>query len=172
MVNWLGGNIFHRNSIDDLCDILKDKGQLTPDRLNIFLDHSHQDILNRGDSRYFKVKTITLDEEILASLNTNYTYATVYKDYVPVEIEEEVSDEDITDAFTMMERNELKEELIALEAKEDLEAVKEEIASEEDVAHQLYGVDNDNIEVSLTPEPVSNNNQITETNDTDDFEWF
>jgi hypothetical protein len=173
LVNWLGGNIFHRNSIDDLCDILKDKGQLTPDRLNIFLDHSHQDILNRGDSRYFKVKTITLDEEILASLNTNYTYATVYKDYVPVEIEEEVSDEDITDAFTMMERNELKSELIALEAKEDLEAVKEEIASEEDVAHQLYGVDNDNIEVSLTPEPVSNNNQITETNGSiDDFDWF
>ena len=173
LVNWLGGNIFHRNSIDDLCDILKDKGQLTPDRLNIFLNHSHQDILNRGDSRYFKVKTITLDEEILASLNTNYTYATVYKDYVPVEIEEEVSDEDITDAFTMMERNELKSELIALEAKEDLEAVKEEIASEEDVAHQLYGVDNDNIEVSLTPEPVSNNNQITETNGSiDDFDWF
>ena len=173
LVNWLGGNIFHRNSIDDLCDILKDKGQLTPDRLDIFLNHSHQDILNRGDSRYFKVKTITLDEEILASLNTNYTYATVYKDYVPVEIEEEVSDEDITDAFTMMERNELKSELIALEAKEDLEAVKEEIASEEDVAHQLYGVDNDNIEVSLTPEPVSNNNQITETNGSiDDFDWF
>jgi hypothetical protein len=173
LVNWLGGNILHRNSIDDLCDILKDKGQLTPDRLDIFLDHSHQDILNRGDSGYFKVKTITLDEEILASLNTNYTYATVYKDYVPVEIEEEVSDEDITDAFTMMERNELKSELIALEAKEDLEAVKEEIASEEDVAHQLYGVDNDNIEVSLTPEPVSNNNQITETNGSiDDFDWF
>ena len=173
LVNWLGGNILHRNSIDDLCDILKDKGQLTPDRLDIFLDHSHQDILNRGDSGYFKVKTITLDEEILASLNTNYTYATVYKDYVPVEIEEEVSDEDITDAFTMMERNELKSELIALEVKEDLEAVKEEIASEEDVAHQLYGVDNDNIEVSLTPEPVSNNNQITETNGSiDDFDWF
>lgn len=173
LVNWLGGNIFHRNNIDDLCDILKDKGQLTPDRLDIFLNHSHQDILNRGDSRYFKVKTITLDEEILASLNTNYTYATVYKDYVPVEIEEEVSDEDITDAFTMMERNELKSELIDLEAKEDLEAVKEEIASEEDVAHQLYGVDNDNIEVSLTPEPVSNNNQITETNGSiDDIDWF
>ena len=73
----------------------------------------------------------------------------------------------------MMERNELKSELIALEAKEDLEAVKEEIASEEDVAHQLYGVDNDNIEVSLTPEPVSNNNQITETNGSiNDFDWF
>ena len=173
LVNWLGGNILHRNDIDELCDILKDKGQLTPDRLNIFLDHSHQDILNRGNSRYFKVKTITLDEEILASLNTNYTYATVYKDYIPVEIEEEVSDEDITDTFTMMERNELKSELIALEAKEDLEAVKEEIASEEDVAHQLYGVDNDNIEVSLTPEPVSNNNQITETNGSiNDFDWF
>ena len=168
LVNWLGGNIFHRNSIDDLCDILKDKGQLTPDRLNIFLNHSHQDILNRGDSRYFKVKTITLDEEILASLNTNYTYATVYKDYVPVEIEEEVSDEDITDAFTMMERNELKSELIELE-KDLPEGILEENKgheiSEEVIAEEA-------VETSLELEPVSNNNQITETNDTDDIDWF
>jgi len=169
LVNWLGGNIFHRNSIDDLCDILKDKGQLTPDRLNIFLDHSHQDILNRGDSRYFKVKTITLDEEILASLNTNYTYATVYKDYVPVEIEEEVSDEDITDAFTMMERNELKSELIELE-KDLPEGILEENKgheiSEEVIAEEA-------VETSLELEHESNNNQITQTNGSiDDFEWF
>jgi hypothetical protein len=169
LVNWLGGNIFHRNNIDDLCDILKDKGQLTPDRLDIFLNHSHQDILNRGDSRYFKVKTITLDEEILASLNTNYTYATVYKDYVPVEIEEEVSDEDITDAFTMMERNELKSELIELE--EDLpEGILEENKgheiSEEVIAEEA-------VETSLELEPESNNNQITQTNGSiDDIDWF
>jgi hypothetical protein len=169
LVNWLGGNIFHRNGIDDLCDILKDKGQLTPDRLDIFLNHSHQDILNRGDSRYFKVKTITLDAEILANLNTNYTFATVHKDYIPVEIEEEVSDEDIADAFTMMERNELKSKLIELEedlAKGDLKEPKEPEISEEVITEEA-------IETPLELEPVSNNNQITQTNGSiDDIDWF
>lgn len=168
LVNWLGGNIFHRNSIDDLCDILKDKGQFVPENLDIFLNHSHQDVLNRGDTRYFKVKTITLDEEELANLNTNYTFATVHKDYIPVEIEEEVSDEDIADAFTMMERNELKSELIELEedlAEETLEEPKEPEISEEVITEEV-------IETPLELEPVSNNNQITQTNDTDDFEWF
>jgi hypothetical protein len=169
LVNWLGGNIFHRNNIDDLCDILKDKGQLTPDKLDIFLNHSHQDVLNRGNTRYFKVKTITLDEEELANLNTNYTFATVHKDYIPVEIEEEVSDEDIADAFTMMERDELKSELIELEedlAKGDIEEPKEPEISEEVITEEV-------IETPLELEPVSNNNQITQTNDSiDNFDWF
>jgi hypothetical protein len=169
LVNWLGGNIFHRNNIDDLCDILKDKGQLTPDKLDIFLNHSHQDVLNRGNTRYFKVKTITLDEEELANLNTNYTFATVHKDYIPVEIEEEVSDEDIADAFTMMERNELKSELIKLE--EDLA----EETSEESKGHEISEevITEEVIETPLELEPVSNNNQITQTNDSiDDIDWF
>ena len=169
LVNWLGGNIFHRNSIDDLCDILKDKGQFVPENLDIFLNHSHQDVLNRGDTRYFKVKTITLDEEELANLNTNYTFATVHKDYIPVEIEEEVSDEDIADAFTMMERNELKSELIKLEedlAEETLEENKGHEISEEVITEEA-------IETPLELEPVSNNNQITQTNDSiDDIDWF
>jgi hypothetical protein len=168
LVNWLGGNILHRNNIDDLCDILKDKGQFVPENLDIFLNHSHQDVLNRGDTRYFKVKTITLDEEELANLNTNYTFATVHKDYIPVEIEEEVSDEDIADAFTMMERDELKSELIELEedlAKGDLKEPKEPEISEEVITEEA-------IETPLELEPVSNNNQITQTNDTDDIDWF
>ena len=168
LVNWLGGNILHRNDIDELFDILKNKGQLTPDKLDIFLNHSHQDVLNRGNTRYFKVKTITLDEEELANLNTNYEYKTVHKDYIPVEIEEEVSDEDIADAFTMMERNELKSELIKLEedlAEETLEEPKEPEISEEVIAEEA-------VETSLELELVSNNNQIKETTDTDDFEWF
>jgi hypothetical protein len=169
LVNWLGGNIFHRNNIDDLCDILKDKGQLTPDKLDIFLNHSHQDILDRGDTRYFKVKTITLDEEELANLNTNYTFATVHKDYIPVKNEEEVSDEDIADAFTIMERNELKSELIKLEedlAEETLKEPKEPEISEEVITEEA-------IETPLESEPLSNNNQITQTNDSiDDIDWF
>jgi len=168
LVNWLGGRIFYNNSIDDLCDILKDKGQLTTDKLDIFLNHSHQDILNRGDTRYFKVKTITLDEEELANLNTNYTFATVHKDYIPVEIEEEVSDEDIADAFTIMERDELKSELIELE--EDLAKGHSEESKGHEISEEV--ITEEAIEAPLELEVESNNNQITQTNDTDDFEWF
>jgi len=168
LVNWLGGNILHSNNIDELCYILKDKGQFVSENLDIFLNHSHQDILDRGDTRYFKVKTITLDEEELANLNTNYTFATVHKDYVPVKNEEEVSDEDIADAFTMMERNELKSELIELEedlAEGTLEESKGHEISEEVIIEEV-------IETSLELEPVSNNNQITQTNESTDFDWF
>ena len=168
LVNWLGGNILHCNDIDELCDILKDKGQFVPKNLDILLNHSHEDILSRGNSRYFVIKVLTLEEEELANLNTNYEYKTVHKDYVPVEIEEEVSDEDITDAFTIMERNELKSELIELEkdlAKGDIEEPKEPEISEEVIAEEA-------VETSLEIEPVSNNHQIKETNDTDDIDWF
>lgn len=169
LVSWLGGDILYRNNIDDLCDVLKDKGQFVPENLNILLNHSHQDVLNRGNTRYFKVKTITLDEEELANLNTNYTFATVHKDYIPVKNEEEVSDEDIAAALTMIERNELKSELIELESnlvKEDLDEFKGHLYTEDSITEEA-------IETPLEIEPVSNNNQITQTNGSiDDIDWF
>lgn len=168
LVGWLNGNIINRNSLDDLCDILKDKGQFVPENLDILLNHSHKDILDRGDSKYFKIKVITLEEEELANINTNYEYKTVNTDYVPVEVEEEVSDEDIEAAFTMMERNELKSKLIELEsnlAKEDLEELKGEVYTEDSIIEEA-------VETSLETEPVSNNNQITQTNGSDDIDWF
>ena len=168
LVGWLNGNILNRNSLDDLCDILKDKGQFVPENLNILLNHSHKDILDRGDSKYFKIKVITLEEEELANLNINYEYKTVNTDYVPVEVEEEVSDEDIEAALTMMERNELKSELIELEAnlaKGDLEEFKGHEISEEVITEEA-------IETPLELEVESNNHQITQTNEHNDIDWF
>jgi hypothetical protein len=168
LVGWLNGSILQRNTLDDLCDILKDKGQFLPKNLDILLNHSHEDILSRGNSRYFVIKVLTLEEEELANLNTNYEYKTVNTDYVPVEVEEEVSDEDIAAAFTMMERNELKSELIELEAnlaKGDLEENKGHEISEEVIVEEA-------IEAPLELEPESNNNQITQTNGIDDIDWF
>jgi hypothetical protein len=168
LVGWLNGNILHRNTLDDLCDILKDKGQFVPENLDILLNHSHKDILDRGDSKYFKIKVITLEKEELANINTNYEYKTVNTDYVPVEVEEEVSDEDIAAAFTMMERNELKSELIELEkdlAKGNLEESKGHEISEEVIVEEA-------IEAPLEIKPVSNNNQITQTNGSNDIDWF
>ena len=168
LVGWLNGSVLQRNTLDDLCDILKDKGQFVPKNLDILLNHSHKDILSRGNSRYFKIKVLTLEEEELANLNTNYEYKTVNTDYVPVEVEEEVSDEDITAAFTMMERNELKSELLELEAnlaKGHLEENKGHLYTEDSIVEEA-------IETPLELEPESNNNQITQTNGIDDIDWF
>ncbi len=163
------------------------------------------EIENSGNSDYFKVKTVTVCEETLALLNTNYVYNKL-EDFVPegvaeeddeelelhgdlddlnsmpgvagvapgvegVESDLEISDEDMTTAFERIERNELKSELIELEQSENVSG-SETNKTEEELAHELYGVDNDNIEVTLPVQPESNNNQIEETNDTDDFEWF
>lgn len=183
LLSWLDLTPGNPNLDADECvTLLKEKGQLVPDKLNTLLSYIGKDVADDGDSKIFKMKHISLAPELLAEMGVNYSYQ-MQEEYIPpvpeveeapeVEAEaEEISDEDLSEAFARIERKELKEELIALDAKEDLEPVKEEIASEEDVAHDLYGVDNDNIEVSLTPEPVSNNNQITQADESDDFEWF
>ena len=168
LVGWLNGSILHRNTLDDLCDILKDKGQFVPKNLDILLNHSHEDILSRGNSRYFVIKVLTLEEEELVNLNTNYEYKTVNTDYVPVEVEEAIADEDITAAFTMMERNELKSELIELEAnlaKGYLDENKGHEISEEVIVEEA-------IETPLELEVESNNHQITQTNESNDIDWF
>jgi hypothetical protein len=142
------------------------------------LTYASKDIQNRGDSTFFTVKTISVVPDLLAELNSNYTYG-IQEDFVnPVSeiltVEEVI--EDITEEIPESEF-----------ATED----NFEVASEEEVSHLLYGVDNEDIEVSLTleeeeeddtdvlePEAVSeiseselNNNQI-DTNGTPDIDWF
>jgi benzoyl-CoA reductase/2-hydroxyglutaryl-CoA dehydratase subunit BcrC/BadD/HgdB len=77
------------------------------------------------------------------------------KDPVDETEEIEISDEDIEDAFTRIERNELKSELIAVE--EENHAPESEL--------------NEKGTESTLEENESNNNQIEQTNE-DDFEWF
>jgi hypothetical protein len=69
-----------------------------------------------------------------------------------VESDIESPNEDIEEAFTRIERNELKSELIELEESNPV--------SESELN-----------EIPGTPEDESNNNQIEETNDTS-FDWF
>jgi hypothetical protein len=161
--------------------------------MDILMTRYSDEIAYGGDSTYFKVKTITLNEDLLKSLNVNYTYEHV-DNFIPegdmgvldvcndsAQVED-IADEDIEDAFTVIERNELKSELIALEASnpvseselnKELEKVSEtiKVATEADVVHDLYGVDNDNIEITLPVETVLINQKI-EKNESDDFEWF
>jgi hypothetical protein len=135
-----------------------DKNQFSVDKIDSILKYCKDDIENTGNSKYFKVKEISLSSEILEKYNLNYQYE-VQPD-IKLEVPEEelcslvaqvedISDEDIETALLRVERKELKSELIELEenlAKEDLTPVKEE--------EEL------------------NNNQIKETNGSNDFDWF
>jgi hypothetical protein len=151
--NYLG------TDIDDIIKSLIDKDVLTTDKLDVLMRRYSNEIGKNGDTNYFKVKTVTISEDLLKQLNTNYIYEHV-DDFIPEPSEDnspgvagvatgvegvesyiELPNEDIEEAFTRIERNELKSELIALE---------DEI-----------------------PGPVEepNTNQIEETNDTN-FDWF
>ena len=159
--NYLG------TDLDDVVNSLLDKDTVSKDMMDTLMKKYSHEIANSGDTNHFKVKIITLSDELKAKLNIDYEYQHV-DDFIPEgamdvpeihgNLEEltapeenssgvarvandiEISDEDIEEAFTRIERNELKSELIALE------------------------------EEKQGPESQSNNNQIKQ-NDTD-FDWF
>ena len=142
LVNYLDKNKnYLSTSLDNVVKSLINKGVITKEMMDVLMTRYSDEIAHSGDSAYFKVKTITLDEELLKSLNVNYTYEHV-EEFTPIvpevqEVEEvipvgeaevpesefavednfeiELSDEDIEDALTIIERNKLKSELIALE---------------------------------------------------------
>ena len=149
-------------SIDDVMTSLINKGVLDIEKVNVIMKYYGEDIALQGGTDFFTVKSITLNEETAKMLNTNYVHQT-FPDYIPeggIDVPEihgdlddlncaemisadlpgendddVISDEDIEDAFTRIERNELKSELIKLE---------EEIPG---------------------PEEESNNNQIKQEDD-------
>jgi hypothetical protein len=151
--------------IDEVVDSLVKKDQFTPDKLEIVMEYLSGDIQNTGDSKYFTVKTITVHPDHIANLGSNYTYE-VQTDYVgpekDIDLDDEeervsvqneilISEEDdelLGEAFARLERKELKDELIALEE-----------------------ASNDT-EVTLKTELLSNNHQITQTNESNDIDWF
>jgi uncharacterized protein YlxP (DUF503 family) len=139
-------------SLDQIVNSLCTKEVITKDMMDILMKRYSSEISEGGDSDHFRVKVITLSDELNAKLNINYAYqhvddfvTEVSEDNSPgvegVESDIEVSNEDIEEAFTRIERNELKSELIELE------------------------------ESTGVPESHANNNQIEEKNDTN-FDWF
>jgi hypothetical protein len=91
LVSYLGKDKNYLGTdIDDIVNSLRDKDQLTPDKLDILLSYTSNDIQQRGDTKYFTVKTISVTPEILAQLNTNYTYG-LQEDFTPI-IEEVVEE--------------------------------------------------------------------------------
>jgi hypothetical protein len=139
--------------IDDIVKSLKAKNVLDKDKIDVLLKELGHFITSEIESKYklFKVKQLTLHEDILEKLGGYYAYDSVVlnepENILPeAPVEENIIIEDIESLITTEEVNEPEIELIELESKEDLEPVKEQV--------------------------LSNNNQITNTNDTDGFEWF
>jgi hypothetical protein len=162
-------------NIDDIVESLIAKDVFDLEKVDAIMKHYGQEIADQGGTKYFEVKSVTLNEEAAKLLNTNYVHET-FPDFIPEAVIEaevpenlddlevlisstsgvagvandiEITDEDIEDSFTRIERNELKSELIALEASNPV--------SESELNKELE---------------ESNNHQITQTNDTDNFEWF
>jgi len=159
LVSYLDKNSrYFSTDIDDIAKSLISKGQFTTDKIEIVLKHLHKRISAGGDSRYFHVKTVTVNPEYVNLIDSNYTYE-IIPDYVPEvssedlcsePAQEEDEDELIEAAFTSIERKELKSELIALET--------------ENSNLNLEGTDN-TLEKNLI------NTQIN-TNESTDIDWF
>ena len=60
--------------IDDIVKSLIDKGVLTADKLDVLMRKYSNEIGNSGNTDYFKVKTVTVNEDLLKQLNANYIY--------------------------------------------------------------------------------------------------
>ena len=128
LLSYLGkNNRYIDTSLDDIMDSLISKKVLTKDKVDILLENYGHEINNRGDSTYFKVQTITVNEDTLSLLNENYNYK-VIEDYEPsiVEnLEEEELDEVIEDELINEIVNEPIEIEIIIEEEKELEVLTE-----------------------------------------------
>ena len=127
-------NYFHLD-IDQIIERLKKHGKLTKESVDIILKKLGDRIINSGDSTYFKIKTITMTEEMLAVLNLNYEY-TLHGDFTPQSPEiEEVVEETVS----------LEEEAVVATVEE--ETVEEVVETVEEVVQESVKemIDFDNV---------------------------
>ena len=120
-------NRYIDTSLDDIMESLISKKVLTKDKVDILLENYAEEINNRGDSTYFKVQTITVNEDTLSLLNENYSYK-VIEDYEPSivnNLEEEELDEVIEDELINEIVNEPIEIEIIIEEEKELEILTE-----------------------------------------------
>ena len=128
LLSYLGkANRYIDTSLDDIMESLISKRVLTKDKVDILLENYGEEIKNRGDSTYFKVQTITVNEDTLSLLNENYNYK-VIEDYEPSivnNLEEEELDEVIEDELINEIVNEPIEIEIIIEEEKELEVLTE-----------------------------------------------
>ena len=119
---WQPRDVNHQNT-DNIVEMIDNKGLLTVDMIKrLYQEYSEDIIRNIYYDDVFEVKEVTIKKEYLEKLNLgsinliNPEEVSVITRPDPVEVEEEVlEDELIEAAFTNIERNKLKSELIALE---------------------------------------------------------
>ena len=128
LLSYLGkSNRYIDTSLDNIMESLISKKVLTKDKIDILLENYGHEINNRGDSTYFKVQTITVNEDTLSLLNENYNYK-VIEDYEPLiveNLEEEELDEVIEDELINEIVNEPIEIEIIIEEEKELQVLTE-----------------------------------------------
>jgi uncharacterized membrane protein YheB (UPF0754 family) len=185
LLGYLGKENSMNTNLNDVMNSLTNKGVLTTDMLDILMTRYYTEIQRSGDNNYFKVKTVTVNEDTLALLNTNYTYS-VKEDYQPVPVD--ISEKEVEE-FPEIHGNldDLAGVLpgVALEVpveEEDLEITDEDIEAaftnivRDELKSELIALEESDPvseselnEIPGTLEEEPNNNQKDAT---DSFEWF
>jgi hypothetical protein len=187
LVSYLGKDNGLATSIDGIMKSLIDKGVLDTEKINIIMDNYAHEIESSGNSDFFKVKTVTVSEETLALLNTNYVYNKL-EDFVPegatIEDDEEIELHGNLDDLNSMPgvagvADDIMDDVVSLEFSDgDIATAFGRIDRNEHKSELIELEQSENVSGSETnktledPEEELNNNQTEETNDTDDFEWF
>jgi hypothetical protein len=78
-----------QSNLDTIVKSLLKKQVLTEEMLNILMDKYSTEITIGGDDVFFKVKNITVSEEVLLTINSNYEYR-VRAEFTPAVVEETV----------------------------------------------------------------------------------
>jgi hypothetical protein len=167
-------------SVDNIMQSLINKDVLDTDKIDVLMEHYSDELGRRGNSTFFKVKTITVNEETLQLLNTNYVYEEL-PDFVPeggIEVPELHGDladlnslsPGVAEVADVCNESAQEEEL----ADEDIEDAFTNIVRNE-LKSELIALEEEKpepeIETNKGPIEETNNNQTTQTKD-DDFEWF
>ena len=165
---------------DKIAKHLINLGLLTKDWTHILLqEEAEWFIRNIAHSSTFSIKEIVPTPEVQTAINDSYTgvveYAIDSKDVTSVTEssilpEREIESEEEERVSNLEEDTAFNEAMGEIVDQID-ESLKVYPITEEELAHDLYGVDNDNIEVTLKTELLSNNHQI-ETNESTDIDWF
>jgi hypothetical protein len=195
LLGYLNKDGYMNTNIDDIMTSLIDKGVLDTEKINIIMDNYAHEIERHGDSTFFKVKSVTINPETLALLNTNYVYNTL-EDFVPEGQEEDFPElhanlEDLNSipgvagvalGVEGVENDiEISDEdiesaftnIVRDELKSELIELEEEkeFPEDESVFTEAEDYALGEIISNLAEESESNNNQ-KEQDDTDNFEWF
>lgn len=90
LLSYLGKSTTNMSTnLDDIVQSLINKGVLTTDKLDYIVNNYQEYFKSYGSSAVFKVKTITVSEEILKELNVNYEID-ILGEFEPVPVEEPI----------------------------------------------------------------------------------